>query len=894
MPKNQVSIAKFNRGVVSPLILGRADLENAQFWAEEQTNWMPRTLGSMMLRPGSQYIDSTRSDAKAVHIPFIFSNSDTAIVELTDSFARFRISEVAITRPSVSTAVSNGNFSSAVNWADADESGATSTISGGVLTLVGTGHKAAIRTQTLTIGAPDQNVEHALRVVVTRGLVDFRLGSSSGGDEYIVATTLGVGTHSLAFTPTGGSAYIKISSLSKYSSIVDDINIESSGVMTLPTPWVEADLKLIRSDQSGDIIFIACGKTTDSLGYQQRKIERRGTRSWSIVLYEPNDGPFRLQNTSPVTIASAAISGDTTLTASQPLFKSTNVGGLYKISSVGQTVSVVVTADEQWSNSIKLTGVGTARDITVDRSGVFVANLRLQRSSDEVSWTTVATYTTAASDTYNDALDNQIQYYRIGAGTGDYTSGTATCTLSSSSGSITGICRITAFTSSTSVDVSVLTDLGGTAASSNWSEGDWSARRGYPTSAVLYDGRLMFGGKDKVWGSVSDSFSSFDEETEGDSGPISRSIGQGPVDTINWMLPLAKLVIGAQGAEWSVKATTLDEPITPTNFNIKSTSTQGSAAVAAVKIDTTGIFVQKSGAKIYEVLEDNQAYSSTYIASDLTKLYPEVAGTGPFLRLAVQRQLDTRVHCVRTDGKVAIMVSDPTEKISSWIIFETDGIVEDAFVLPGDVEDKVYYCVKRTINSVTKRYLERWALESECQGGSLNKQCDSFGIYSGASLDVIGGFSHLEGKTVSIWGNNKDLGTAVVTSGNVTLSEFVTSAVVGIPYTARYKSSKLAFAASGGTALLQKKRVNQIGLLLYNTYYQGIQYGPDFSTLDNLPLVSDGFTQASNTLHSTFDEDTFEFNGSWDTDSRVCLQAQSPNPCTVLALIVQMVTNDKA
>lgn len=878
--------------MVSPLALARIDLENMPFFSEVQTNWIPRILGSMSLRPGWGFLDTTKSNNKAVHIPFIFSNTDTAIIEITDLFARFRVNETVISRVSVSTAVSNGDFGSATNWADADEAGATSTITGGQLLLVGDGYHAAIRTQTLTISGGDQNKEQALRIIVSKGLVTFRLGSTSGGDEYISETVLGVGTHSLAFTPTGGSAYIKLSSTAKSSSIVDDINIEAAGVLTLPTPWVEADLGLIRYDQSGDVVFIACGKTTDTIGYQQRKIERRSTNSWSIVLYEPNDGPFRVQNTGTVTMTPTAISGDTTLTASQPTFRSSNVGSLFQVQSVGQQVTASITGNNQFTGSIKVTGVGTARNITVIRSNTFSANLRLQRSADNASWTTVQTYTTAATVTYNDALDNQTQYYRIGTGAADYTSGTADVELDFSSGSITGICRVTAYTSPTVVSVAVLQDFGGTSASEDWSEGDWSPRRGYPSAVTFYDGRLMWAGKDKIWGSVSDAFSSFDATTIGDSGPISRSIGQGPVDTINWMLSLGKLVVGAQGAEWSVKATTLDEPITPTNFNIKSTSTQGSAAVAAAKIDTTGVFVQKSGSRIFEVLEDTSTYSSYFVTSDLTKMIPEIGGTGSFVRIAVQRQLDTRIHCVRADGKVAIMISDPNEKITCWVIVETDGIVEDAFVLPGLVEDKIYYCVKRTINGSTKRYLERWSLESECQGGDLNKQCDSFVTYTGVSTASMTGLSHLEGKTVSVWGNNQDLGTYTVSSGAITLSQAVTNAVIGLPFTAQYKSSKLAFAAAGGTALNQRKRVNKIGVILYNTYFQGLQYGPDFSTLDDLPLVEDGFTQSANTLYTSYDKDMFVFNGSYDTDSRICLQAQSPNPCTLLALIVQMSTND--
>jgi hypothetical protein len=51
---------------------------------------------------------------------------------------------------------------------------------------------------------------------------------------------------------------------------------------------------LVRFDQSADVLFVACE------GHQQRRIERRGTspnaRSWSVVLYQPEDGPFDLLN----------------------------------------------------------------------------------------------------------------------------------------------------------------------------------------------------------------------------------------------------------------------------------------------------------------------------------------------------------------------------------------------------------------------------------------------------------------------------------------------------------------------------------------------------------------------------------------------------------------------
>lgn len=56
MPRNNVPLLAFNRGIISPLALARTDIERLALSAEVQTNWMPRLLSSMMLRPGLGYI----------------------------------------------------------------------------------------------------------------------------------------------------------------------------------------------------------------------------------------------------------------------------------------------------------------------------------------------------------------------------------------------------------------------------------------------------------------------------------------------------------------------------------------------------------------------------------------------------------------------------------------------------------------------------------------------------------------------------------------------------------------------------------------------------------------------------------------------------------------------
>ena len=869
----------FNRGLISPLALARQDLERTTLSAATMTNWIPRNLGSMMLRPGTPYIGATASNNQAKFIPFVFSQTDTALLEVTSVLMRVWVSDALVTRPSVTAAVTNGTFDSNItSWTDKSAgSGASIWVTGGYLGLTGDGTDIGASEQEITL--VESGIVHALDIVIERGPVVFRLGSTTGDDDYISETTLGTGTHSLSFTPTT-NFFIRFQNREKRQVLVDSCDVASSGTMTLVAPWATADLSKLRWEQSGDVVYVAAD------GYQQYKIERRSTTSWSVVKYEPIDGPFSDINITTITLTATALSGNTTLTASKTLFKSTDVGSLFRVTSTGQTVTASLTAQNTWTNAIKVTGVATQRIFTQIRTGRVDSTITLQRSLDSATsgFNDVTTYTTNATITFDDALDNQTAWYRIGINTGDYGTDTVVLTLDYAIGSIDGICRVTAVATSLSASVEVIKDFGSITAETNWYPADWSTRKGYPTSVAFTEGRLGWGGRDKVWLSISDAFESFDDTVIGDSGTIRRTIGSGPVDRVNWMESVRRLVLGTDGAEHSMRASAEDEILTPSNSAVKGFTTQGSHPVQAVKVDNTVVFVQKGGTRIMQAIW-GQDYE--YETADLTTFFPE-AGDSIFTSLAVQRQPDTRIHCLRTDGSVMILSHDRAENIAAWSKYTSSGTIEDIVILPGAAgatEDAVYYIVNRTINSSTVRYLEKWSLESENQGGTTSRQSDSH-IIADCVAGTITGLSTLEGETVTIWGNGKDLGTGTVSSNQLTgVSESGSNFCVGIAYTAQWKSAKLG-------PLVQMKNIRRLGVILFNTHYQGLQYGSSFTDLDNLPLVS-GNTIADDTVHSTFDEESFEFDGSWDADSRLCLQAASPRPCTILAAIVGIKTNEK-
>lgn len=889
MAKVNAPLLSFNRGVVSPRALARVDIEKLRLAAEIQTNWLPTVLGPMTLRPGFEYIATTRSNAAMYPLRFVFSNTDWAILELTSGKMRVRLADESLVAfNSVSTSVTNGDFNASAGWTLTSSGVSTATITGGQLDLLNAtngGTPTCVR--SVSVAGGDVGVEHCLYINVTRGPVTFRAGSASGLDDYIAATALETGVHYLALTPTGSTFYVGFEGKEIAAKTVDEIAI-FTGTLEITTPWTTNYLPLVRYDQSADVLFVAC------YGLATKRIERRSAHSWSLVEFKAGDGPFLSSFDGTISITPTALLGAISLQSNHDVFRTTHVGALFRLFHSGQVVSESLGAIGAVTSAIRVNGVGVDRTLSYTLTGVFTATVILQRSFDgeDSGFINVSTFTGTASSTLADSLDNSIVWYRFKVTA--YTSGTIGTSMSFSGGGGAGVVRIIGYTSATGVTAEVLSRLYNVTPTFDWREGAWSDYRGYPTAVRLHEGRLFFASGDHIWGSVSDAYTSFDYDATGDSAPIDRTIGYGPVDTINWLLSLNRLVIGREGSEITARSSSLDEPLTPTNFNLKDAATLGSARLPAVKVDRRGVFVQQGYRRIYDLTPQD----GDYAARELTRLAPEIC-TDDVVAIAVQRQPDTRIHFILADGTAAVLVYDIDDDVVAWWTVETDGQIENVVVMPGAPEDKVYYLVKRTINGSTVRYLERHARFDQCSGLPDARLSDAHLIYSGVATTTITGLSHLEGETVVVWGytsgatTGKDLGTYTVASGQITgLTASVVWACVGLAYTAAFKSAKLAYGAQNGTALTQIKRPVKVGLILHNTHYQGVRVGPDADNLDPLPLVEDGLETPADTVWSEFDQPMIPIPGAWDTDSRLYIEAASPRPATVMAAVVQIKTHE--
>lgn len=922
MARIEVLQHAFNVGVFDRSSLHRVDLERMRLAAERQTNIIPDSVGKGVFRPGTEYLATLAG--QTFPLDFIAGNDDAAALLLSDYAMRVfdKQTDTMVTRAAVSTSITSGDFSAGAGWTLASSAGQTTAISGGKLNMTARAHGGiASATASASVLLADQTVEHALRIIVDRGPVLFRLGSTSGGDELISERVLRTGAHSIAFTPNAGTIYLKFSSEASVLRIVDSCQIEAAGVMELPTIWPEAALELIRDSQSLDVLYCACA------GYREQRIERQGNdTSWSVVDYSREDGPFQAVPSSSVQLTPGALEGNTTLTASGAFFRPGHVGAMFRLFHDQQSIDTYIAGQNQYCDAFKITGITETnfedRKYTYTISGTWAGTIRNRRSyngeeGDFIDYRraqTVATIDITANASYtNDDNDDGIDVWvKLGFPPGLYTSGEARIQATYPNGGGFGICRVTAYNSPTSVDVEVLVPFKGAVATKDWRQSRYDGVMGYPAAVAFMDGRITWSGDDLFDASVSDAFDSFNEEFTGEAGPLSRSIALGGRNEVRWALPLSSLMLGCDSRVANVRASSLDEVITPDNFGMKSAGRVGAAPINAVELaDDRGIFVQASGRHLYEITWSPE--KNRYVTYPFSKLTTELFTSG-ISGLAVQVLPDQRLWVTTRNGDAVCIVFEPSQQILAAHVPISTSTDTDFFqyfcVLPDNDQDRVYAVVKRVVDATTIYTWERFARDDEAIVASNCKVMDSHVFGVGAHSTTIS-LPHLIGREVVAWVDGAPVTDAAITdetldntkiftvdnAGEIVLPVAPTTAwCVGLRYDWEYKSARLAYGVEGYTAMLKSKGLSKIGILLGDYVRRAIKYGMTrgntFLTPYNLPTISSATGTTADAVVDGPDEDEHAFTagGELGLDMRVCLSGSSPNPATLRALVLAIET----
>lgn len=442
-----------------------------------------------------------------------------------------------------------------------------------------------------------------------------------------------------------------------------------------------------------------------------------------------------------------------------------------------------------------------------------------------------------------------------------------------------GYVIITGYTSATVVDATVMTTLGGAGATTSHMEGAWSDVNGWPRQICFDEGRMLFASNyehpQTVWASKTAHYTDF---TPGVLDNDAYNFTPADLNIIRWILPGRLLSIGALNSEATAEGPT-DTAISATDPpKIKTATTHGSSdLVAPVRVGKAILFLQRASRKIREFVYTY--VDDAYGAPDIT-IASEHLFDSDIIDIVFSQEPDALLWAIRNDVPGSILSCTYDRNIGAkggivaWARHYTDGRFESIASIPYQNQDQLWAVVNRTINGISKRYVEYY---------DPSISVDSGLTWSGAPVTVLSGLDHLVRKTVQIVGDGAVHPAQVVPiTGEITISPAASSIYVGIGYTPSMITNRPETQGAPPNQGL-KRRWNKIIARVLNT--TGLTINGEViparipaDPMDSAPVPYSGDVNITNL--------------GWDTEGRITVVQPLPLPAHLVSLTGTLVVGD--
>ena len=843
MGKASPILENFNSGEMSPLLGGRVGFDKYPNGASILENFIPTTQGPNQRRGGTRFVFPVKDSAKKVLlVPFEYSVTQAYMLEFGDYYVRFytwdavtKVRGILESSPGVPVEVSSP-------YAEADL----------------------------------YNVDGTPRLRYTQS-GDFLYLAHSSHQQRIIKRVTTTSFTIEAYEAKGGP----------WKSL-NDTGITLAASAETGSITLTSSLALFQAGHVGSLVYIEAPIVDSVKAWEVSKAITTGSRRRSDGKTYEALNSATTGTSKPVHSEGALYDGDTGV---QWQYRDSGYGYARITARASSTSATATVIDRLPSTAVVSTGATIKTISSISNNG---GNVRAVVTGHGYTGTMsiLLNITRSSSATGTTVYSAQHDATVVDANTIDIDAVYATVLpqiqiFTSVGGSLSVTTETSVFVSGTTQQAGIL--------NTRWALGEWSSVEGWPSDLAFFRERLWFGRGQTLWGSVSADFTDYAPKTYGTvtaDMAITVTLVSGKINTVQWMAADKDLVAGTAGGEFAIGELTNGEPLGPANKRSRLMSAFGSRAIPPIKNVESLLFIQRSGLKARETFYDFG--SDGYKSSDTTVLAEHITRTG-VTQMAFAPDPDQVVWSILADGSLIGFTWNNEQSVRGWHRHPIggSGIVESIAVMPAAEGDRseLWMVVKRTINGVTKRYveyMERPFRTGDSQASQLYS--DSALTYTGTAATTISGLGHLEGQTVSVLVNGAPHPNVVVTSGAITLQIAATTAQIGLPCPARYRSMRLEAGAQDGTSQGKTKRIHKCVIRLLDT--GGGKYGPmNGGPMDSLLLRSS--TALMNQPAPLFSGDkVVPWPDGYNTDAYVGFEIDQPVNAVLVAVMPQINTSD--
>jgi hypothetical protein len=687
----------FAKGEIGPALYGRVDTAAYQVALRTALNCIIHTHGGVSNRSGTQFICPVKTHTtEPVLFDFQFKATDTYIIEMGNLYMRF---------------IRN----------DAQVLETTKTISGAT---------AANPVVVTATSHGYSNGDHVFIAAVV-GMVELN-------NRWFQVANKATNTFELTNVYDGGSSNVNGSAFTAYSSAGT-----AGKVYEVTTTYATADLPKLKWTQSADTI------TVTHPTYPVREITRTDHNAWTIA-----DVSFTPDIADPVSVAVTVNGADndinwkykiTAIKAETFEESLAGTGTGLNVSSINNLnpVSVAITGhDLITGDEVEFTGLTEMTELNGRRFIITKTNADAFTldGEDGTSYTdestggsntcygTFDTAGTQAAPTGTTIPDNTITWaavtgaikytiYRAKGGRVDY-------------GFLAETNELT-FTDDTTAEK--LTDLGVTPPSAR---NPFRVATEYPGAVGYYQQRRVFGGStgkpDTQYYSQIGNQNNFSVSRPLQANDaITATLNAKKVNEIRHFIPTTDLIVLTGGAEWRISSGD-NVSFTADTLTQEPQTHWGSSHLPPFLAGQIILYVQENNIAIRSL--GYQLSIDGYTGTDLTLLAPQIFDSTTAISWSFARSPDPIIHVVKSDGDVAVLTFNEEQEVLAWARWRTrNGLFKwCAAMRPSstDVNDAVYFVVKRVINSNTVLLIEK------VHSRRFTDVQDAFFVDSGLSLDT--------------------------------------------------------------------------------------------------------------------------------------------------------------
>ena len=336
----------------------------------------------------------------------------------------------------------------------------------------------------------------------------------------------------------------------------------------------------------------------------------------------------------------------------------------------------------------------------------------------------------------------------------------------------------------------------------------WSATRGYPKMGVFYDGRLWLGGtKSKpqsILASKSGAFFDFDIDEGDDDEGIFITISARKLSDIVDINPARGLQVFTSGSEFIVKGNT------PSTISIDAQTQHGASSMEVKSVDGATLFLDRNGNTLREYLYNFN--EDSYTSNDLSVLASHLINAPADIAiLSGSTSEDANwLFIANADGNMVVLNTLRSQDINGFTPMTTQGFVSTLSV----VDDQLYMINRRTLGGVTSNFIERWSFDMLMDNSiaiANNNSTTVSGLehLEGHTVQITADGNVLPERAVSG-------GSITLTASEVSIPD--RDLQIGINFTVSLKTMPVNTNIGSGMNNMRIKKITRINARVYNTF----------------------------------------------------------------------------